>query len=76
MPHFVIDQRGSSPRIAVVVQADRVERCAGDAESEILHQASLFQVDAEFQIVRAGRDGKIALDALIQQLARLTLRGW
>ena len=58
-----IDQIGRARRVAVAVQADRIESRVGDAEGEILQQPGLLHIDAELQIVRAGRERKIALDA-------------
>src|ERR1019366_8396853 len=52
----------------------RVERGVGNAETEILQQPGLLHVDADLQILRAGCEGKIALDAPVEELTRLPLR--
>ena len=70
-----VDQIRRARRIAVAVQADRIEGRVGNAETEVLQEAGLLHVDADLEIVRACRDGKIALHAPVQELARLALRG-
>src|ERR1044072_5159394 len=62
-------------RLAILIQAGRVEFGIGNAEAEVLAQPCLLQVNPEFPLVPAGAESHVALDSAIEEMPLLILGG-
>src|SRR5262249_40482514 len=62
-------------RVAVAIKARRIERWIRHAESEILQQPRLLQVEPVFYVVTSAQSRDLGANAPVHQLAALALRG-